>query len=51
MDVLASRITSLTIAYSKFIKAQIEENIKALRHWALCVEFTGDRWFPRTNGQ
>ena len=24
---------------------------KALRHWPLCVEFTGDRWIPRTNGQ
>ena len=22
------------------------ENIKALRHWPLCGEFTGDRWTP-----
>ena len=26
-------------------------NIKAPRHWPLCGEFIGDRWFPRTNGQ
>ena len=34
-----------------FIQAQINENIKAPRHWPLCGEFTGDRWIPRTNGQ
>ena len=34
-----------------FIQAQIEENIKAPRHWPLCGEFTDDRWIPRTNGQ
>ena len=34
-----------------FIRAQIKENIKAPRHWPFCGEFTGDRWFPRTNGQ
>ena len=32
-------------------RAQIKENTKAPRHWPLCVEFTGDRWIPRTNGQ
>ena len=26
------------------------KNIKALRHWPLCGEFTGDRWIPRTKG-
>ena len=30
---------------------QIKENIKALHHWPLCGEFTGDWWIPRTNGQ
>ena len=30
---------------------RIKENIKAPRHWPLCGEFIGDRWFPRTNGQ
>ena len=34
-----------------YFKAQIEEYIKAPRHWPLCVEFSGDRWIPRTNGQ
>ena len=30
---------------------QIKENAKALRHWPLCGEFTGDQWIPYTNGQ
>ena len=34
-----------------FILTQIRENIKVLRHWPLCREFTGDRWIPCTNGQ
>ena len=29
-----------------FIQAQIKENIKALRHWPLCGEFTGAGEFP-----
>ena len=28
-----------------FIRAQIKENIKAPRHWPLCGEYTGDRWW------
>ena len=53
MGAMASQITSLTIGLftQTFIKAQIEENIKALRHWPLCMEFTGHRWIPRTYGQ
>ena len=35
----------------RYIQAQLKENIKAPRHWPLCVEFTGDRWFHRTKGQ
>ena len=34
-----------------FIQVQIKENIKAPRYWALCGEFTGDRWILRTKGQ
>ena len=34
-----------------FVRAQIKENIKALRHWPLWGEFTGDQWIPRTKGQ
>ena len=51
MTTIASQITSLTIVYRTFIRAQIKVNIKAPRHWPLCVEFTGDRWIPRTKGQ
>ena len=29
-----------------FVQAQIKENIKALRHWPLWGESTGDWWFP-----
>ena len=31
---------------SRFIRAQIKENIKAPRHWPLCGEFTGPGDFP-----
>ena len=51
MGTIASQITSLTIVYSSLYSGEIKENIKALRHWPLCGEFTGDRWIPRTNGQ
>ena len=34
-----------------FGQAQIKENIKAVRHWPLWGEFTGDRWIPRTKVQ
>ena len=34
-----------------FIQAHTKENIKALRHWPLWGEFTGDRLIPRTKGQ
>ena len=33
-----------------FIKAQIKEKTKALRHWPLWGEFTGHLWIPRENG-
>ena len=46
-----SQITSDSIASQPFVQAQIEENIKALRHWPLWGEFTGDRRIPRTKGQ
>ena len=36
---------------SRLFKAQINENIKAPRHWRLWGEFTGDRWIPHTKGQ
>ena len=33
-----------------FFQVQIRENIKALRHWPLWGEFTGDRWIPLHKG-
>ena len=40
MTTMASEITSLTVVYST-VYSPIKENIKALRHWPLCGEFTG----------
>ena len=51
MSAMTSQIISLTIIYSTLIPAQMKENIKALRHWPLWGEFTGDRWIPHTKGQ
>ena len=34
-----------------FFHSHIKESIKALRHWPLWGEFTGDRWIPCTKGQ
>ena len=45
MGAMAYKITGVPIVYST---VQIKENIKALRHWPLCGEFTDDRWIPRT---
>ena len=45
MGAMASQITGVPIIYST---VQIKENIKALRHWPLCGEFTGDRWILLT---
>ena len=49
MGAMASQITSLKIVYSAVYSGR--ENIKSPRHWPLWVEFTGDRWIPRKNGQ
>ena len=51
MSAMASQITGVVIVYPTFVQAQIEENIKAPRHWPLWGESTGDRWIPRTKGQ
>ena len=57
MGAMASQITSPTTVSSRRrskkaskLRAQIKESIKALRHWPLWGEFTGDRWIPRTKG-
>ena len=36
---------------NRLFKVQIKENIKALCHWPLWGEFTGDWWNPCTKGQ
>ena len=43
MDMMASQITSRTIVYPTVYSDADQKNIKALRHWPLCGEFTGDR--------
>ena len=51
MGAVASQITSLGIVFSTVYSGADQRNTKALRHWPLWGEFTGDRWIPRTNGQ
>ena len=36
---------------NRLFKVQIKENIKALPHWPLWWEFTGDWWIPHTKCQ
>ena len=50
MGAMASRITGVSIVLST-VQVQIKENIKALRHWLLWGEFTGDRRILLTKGQ
>ena len=51
MGAVASEITASRLFTQPLIQTQIDENIKAPRHWPFCGEFTGDRWIPRTKGQ
>ena len=51
MGTIASQITCLNIVYLTVYSDADKKRIKALRHWPLCGEFTGDRWIPRINGQ
>ena len=39
MSVIGPQITGVSIVYSTSVQAQLEENIKALRHWPLWGEF------------
>ena len=47
MGVMASQTTSLKIVYTTVYW----RNIKALRHWPLWGEFTGEQGIPHTKGQ
>ena len=51
MDTMASQTPTSRLITQPFIQAQIKENIKAPRDWALCGEFTGNRYIPSTKGQ
>ena len=42
LGTMTSQITSITIVYSTVFQAQINKNIKALRHWPLRGQFTGE---------
>ena len=41
---------ALRLFTQQLTQVQINENIKALRHWPLWGEFTGDQWFPPHKG-
>ena len=52
MSVMMSQITSLTIVYSNiYSKCRSKKNTKALHHWPLYGEFTGDQWILCTKDQ
>ena len=51
MGGMASQITSLTIVYSTVYSGADQRKHQSPSSVALCGEFTGDRWIPRTNGQ
>ena len=48
MSAMASQITGVAIACSTVGSGADQRNIRVLRHWPLCGEFTGDRGIPRT---
>ena len=50
MRAMVSQITGVLTDYS-FVQAQINENMKAPRHWPLWGEITGNRWIPHIKGQ
>ena len=39
---------ALRLFTQPFVQVQMKENIKALRHWPLWGEFTGDCWIPHS---
>ena len=51
MSEIASHITSLTIVYSIVHSDADQRKHQSSASLALCGEFTGDWWIPRTNGQ
>ena len=51
MGAMASQITSLTIVNSIVYSDADKKKHQSSASLALCGEFTGDPWIPRTNGQ
>ena len=51
MSTMVSQFTSVWIVCLTVRSGADKKNIKALRHWPLCGEYTGHRWIPRTKGQ
>ena len=45
------KLSASPVFAQPFVQAQIKENTKAPRHWALWGESTGDGWFLHTKGQ
>ena len=51
MGAIASNIASLTIVYSNVYSDADQRKQQSSASQAMCGEFTGDRWIPRTDGQ
>ena len=51
MGTIASQITSFKIVYSTVYSDADQRKYQGSASLALCGEFTGNRWIPRTNGQ
>ena len=51
MSVMVSNSPASPLFTQLFIQVHIKKDIKALHHWPLWGEFTGDWWIPRTKGQ
>ena len=51
ISAVASQITGVSIVYSIVYSGADQRKQQTPRRWPLCGEFTGDRWFPRANGQ
>ena len=41
MNIVAKTFNRISTFIQPFVQTQIEENIKAPRHWPFCAEFTG----------
>ena len=51
VSTMSSQITSVSIVFSTVCSGQTKENMKSMRLWPMCGEFTDDRRIPRTRGQ